>query len=84
MALTARRQRYARGSMGNTKRQELALRAIVVSGRAALGRAQPHDVELIMRRVDELLAELEEIVIRDGGDQRILAAIEAERRRLHE
>lgn len=71
--------------MGDKEREALALRAIAVSGRAALSKARhPDEVERLTGRIDDLLAELEAIVIRDGGDERILAAIEAERRRIHE
>jgi len=34
----------------------------------------------VQDRIDDLLARLEEVVIRDGGNERILGAIEAERR----
>jgi hypothetical protein len=71
--------------MGDKQREALALRAIAVSGRAALNKTtHPEEVARIADRVDDLLAELESIVIRDGGDEQILAAIEAERRRLRQ
>lgn len=71
--------------MGDKQREALALRTIAVSGRVALGKARHADeMARITDRVDDLLAELEGRVIRDGGDEQILAAIEAERRRLHE
>lgn len=71
--------------MGEKEREALALRAIVISGRAALAKATTSaDAVVITDRVDHLLADLEAIVIRDGGDERLLAAIEAERRSFHE
>lgn len=71
--------------MGDKEREALALRAIAVSGRAALRKAaDPEAIARIVDRVDDLLAELGAIVIRDGGDEQILGAIETERRRLQE
>lgn len=64
----------------------MALRTIVVSGRAAL-RQHPHgdpERRSIQERIDTLLADLEQFVIRDGGNSTILQAIEDERRRLYE
>ena len=43
---------------------------------------RPEAGERIKDRTDELLADLESIVIHDGGDEAILPAIERERRRL--
>ena len=55
----------------------MALRAIVVSGRAALLKtSEPRDREAIRDRVTELLARLEDAVIRDGADAEILKRIE--------
>jgi hypothetical protein len=68
--------------MANDKRQELLLRAIVISGRSALARTPPESREAVEDKVDELLADLEETVIRDGGNEAILAAIGAHRRRI--
>ena len=64
----------------------MAFRTIVVSGRAALRHHPPGDAErrAIQDRIDELLADLEQFVIRDGGNPTILQAIEDERRRLFE
>ena len=53
--------------MRNQRRDLLALRAIVVSGRAALLKIRAaDDREVIKARITELLAELEESVITDG------------------
>ena len=68
--------------MSNTEREARALRTIVVSARSALRTATPSGRERIRERTDELLADLESMVIRDGGDESILAAIELERMRL--
>jgi hypothetical protein len=66
-------------------REIRALRVIAVSGRAALARAgAPEERERLRQRVHELLADLEQEVIRDGAEERILAAIEHERRRIWE
>ena len=63
----------------------MALRTIVVSGRAGLRNAHGDaQRRAIQGRIDALLADLEQFVIRDGGDQTILEAIEAERRLLYE
>ena len=67
--------------MGNTKRELLALRAIVVSGRAALLKTPgADDRERIKNRVTELFAELEETVLRDGADAEVLTLLEEARR----
>ena len=59
----------------------LALRAIIVSGRAALLKtASPDGRERIKDRVTELLAELEAAVIRDGANPEVLARLEEARR----
>ena len=69
--------------MGNAHRELLALRAIVVSGRAALRNAAgAADRENIKNRITELLAELEETVIRDGADAEVLAQLDEARRGL--
>jgi hypothetical protein len=61
------------------QREALELRAIVVSTRAALRKG---DRARVMERSDELLADLESKVIRDGADAEILASIETARREL--
>lgn len=67
--------------MGNQRRELLALRTIVVSGRAALLKNPTADArEHITARLTELLAELEETVIRDGADAEVLARLDAARR----
>ena len=69
------------GPMGTTERELLALRAIVVSGRAALLKTPGAvDRESLKNRITELLAELEETVIRDGADAEVLALVEQARR----
>jgi hypothetical protein len=68
--------------MSNREREKRALRTIVVSAQPALRTAAPQAIERIKGRTDELLADLESIVIHDGGDEAILSAIEHERRRL--
>lgn len=69
--------------MGNAHRELLALRAIVVSGRAALRNAAgAADRENIKNRITELLAELEEAVIRDGADAEVLGRLDEARRGL--
>jgi hypothetical protein len=66
-------------------RERRALNVISVSGRSALQKAtDPDDRERIRDRVHELLADLEQQVIRDGADPDILAAVERERRRIFE
>lgn len=70
--------------MSEKEREERALRTIVVSAHAALRTAAPEAGERIKDRTDELLADLESIVIRDGGNESILSAIEHERRRLRD
>lgn len=71
--------------MGDKRRELLALRAIVVSGRAALVKTtDPDGREAIKDRVTELLAELEEGVARDGADAEVLARLDAARREVWE
>jgi hypothetical protein len=66
-------------------RERRALNVISVSGRSALQKAtDPEDRERIRDRVHELLADLEQQVIRDGADPDILATVERERRRIFE
>lgn len=69
--------------MSDKQREERALRTIVVSGRAALAKANDGaERERIQDRVHELLADLEDMVIHDGADEEMLAAIERKRRQL--
>lgn len=71
--------------MSDKDREAKALRTIVVSGRAALAKAETdEDRERIQDRVHELLADLEAAVIRDGADPEMLEAIERKRRQLWE
>lgn len=71
--------------MSDKNRERRALNVIAVSGRSALQKAaDPADRDRIRERVHELLANLEQQVIRDGADPDILAAIEGERRRVFE
>ena len=71
--------------MSDRERQLKALRTIVVSGRSALAKARdPADRENLRGRVHELLADLEQEVIRNGADAGILAALERERRQVYE
>lgn len=71
--------------MSNTEREALALRVITVSAHTALAKtASEDDAERIRDRADDLLAELEGVVICDAGDERLLAAIDGERRRIYE
>jgi hypothetical protein len=66
-------------------RERRALNVISVSGRSALQKAtDSEDRERIRDRVHELLADLEQQVIRDGADPDILATVERERRRIFE
>jgi hypothetical protein len=67
--------------MGDKQRELLALRTIVVSGRAAMLKTQtPDGQERIRDRVTALLAALEEAVIRDGADTEVLTRLEDARR----
>jgi hypothetical protein len=70
--------------MSDKRREALELRAILVSTRAALRRTPDDNVEAIKTTATELLARLEQHVIRDGADPEILALIEEGRRRLWE
>ena len=71
--------------MSDKDRERRSLDVIAVSGRSALQKsADPEDRERIRERVHELLADLEQQVIRDGADPEILAAVERERRRIYE
>jgi hypothetical protein len=71
--------------MGDARREALALRAIVVSGRAALDKTTDEgERERIKTTITELLAGLEQQVILDGADPSILAALEEARRKVWE
>ena len=62
--------------MRNQRRDLLTLRAIVVSGRAALLKVPAaDDREVIKARITELLSELEESLITDGADAEVLARL---------
>jgi hypothetical protein len=65
--------------MTDKQREAFELRAIRVSTASALLKGDP---ERVKERSDQLLAELEAKVIRDGADEEILASIEATRREL--
>jgi hypothetical protein len=66
--------------MSDAAREVLELRAILVSTRAALRHTEPADLPALRTTADELLARLEERVIRDGANPQILAAIHDSRR----
>lgn len=67
----------------STARHLLALRTILTSGRAALARTgDPSGRERVKERVTELLASLEEAVLRDGADPVVLARLEEARREM--
>ena len=67
--------------MGNQQRQLLALRTIVVSGRAALLKTPAADArEHTKVRILELLAELEDTINRDGANAEVLARVDDARR----
>jgi hypothetical protein len=71
--------------MGDKQRDILAIRAILVSGRAALVKTPSREGrEAISDRITALLAELEEAVIRDGADPEVLARLDAARREVWE
>jgi hypothetical protein len=70
--------------MGDKAREALELRAILVSTRAALAHPPPGEQERIKTTATELLARLEQSVIRDGGHADMIAAIDAARRSLWE
>jgi hypothetical protein len=69
-------------AMSDQDRQAFELRAILVSARAARRDTSGEALEALRARTDDLLASLEERVLRDGGDASILAGIEEGRRRL--
>jgi hypothetical protein len=67
------------------EREAFYLRTIRVSALSALRKPiTVENRERVADRADELLAELEERVIRDGADEQILAAIEQTRRDIRE
>ena len=67
--------------MGDKRRELLALRTIVESGRSALRKTSSVEGrERIKDRITELMAELEERVIRDGADPEVLARLDDARR----
>lgn len=69
--------------MSDKARELLELRAIKISARSALSRPYDDDVkERIKDRADDLLAQLEAAVLRDGGSEEVLEAIDAARREL--
>ncbi len=71
--------------MGDKQREILAIRAILVSGRAALVKTPSREGrEAIRDRITALLADLEEAVIRDGADPEVLARLDAARREVWE
>ncbi len=70
--------------MTDQERMALALRTIVVTSREARRGTPVERRESLQARTHELLADLEETVIRDSGDPTILADIERERRRIWE
>ena len=71
--------------MSDAKRTLLELRAIEVSTRAALRHVMTVDeLERVRTTSSELLARLQQTVIRDGGEPDLLAAIERARRTLWE
>ena len=64
-------------------RQVMALRTIVVSTRAGLSQLSGAKEQALVRaRATELLADLEQSVLRDGRDSTVLAAIEEAREEL--
>ena len=67
--------------MSDKEREAFRLRAIRVSALAALRGPMPvENRDAVIDRADQLLAELKERVIRDGGDETIIAMIEETRR----
>ena len=68
-------------AIGDNRRELLAIRAVVISGRNALGKTpDPEDREGIKHRLPELLGQLEEGFIRHGADAEVLARLEVARR----
>ena len=66
--------------MSDRKNEHRSLHAITVSGRAALAQARTEeDRQRLRDRVHDLLAALEDQVIRDGADPALLQEIEHER-----
>ena len=71
--------------MSDKASEKRALRTIKVSGQSALdGVDDPSKREQVRDRIDNLLADLEGTVIRDGADEEILSDIEGSRRQLRE
>jgi hypothetical protein len=71
--------------MSDKQREAMMLRSIRVSALTALRKPMTaENREAVTDRADNLLAELEAHVIRDGGDEAILAAIEQTRRDIRE
>lgn len=73
--------------MTDIEREALELRVIATSARAALTSQAGDDplaADRIRRRGDELLANLEQRVIREGGNDELLRRIDEERHRLSE
>jgi hypothetical protein len=69
--------------LGDRERAALRLRAIRVSAQSALGKDYSERIRGRIRdRTDDLLADLAATVRRDGGDEEILAAIEAARQEI--
>jgi hypothetical protein len=72
-------------TMRDQRRELLALRLIVVSGRAALRKTSAaDDRELIKNRITELFAQFEEAVLQDGADPAVLARLAEGRREVWE
>jgi hypothetical protein len=72
-------------TMRDQRRELLALRLIVVSGRAALRKTPAgDDRELIRNRITELFAQFEEAVLQDGADPAVLARLAEARREVWE
>ena len=71
--------------MSDKASEKRAQRTIKVTGKDALTHSdEPIRRERVRERIDGLLANLEEYVIRDGGDPGILEDIETSRRQLWE
>lgn len=72
-------------AVSDKRREELGLRTIVVSGRGALKKPlTDEERERLRDRIHQLLADLEDTVIRDGADQELLDGIDRKRRQLWE